>query len=436
MTAPTFFFSYARQDDEKSYLRRFFTDLEKRVAQFVGHSLEDNGWLGTIDLRIPLAADWNDALTRALGSGSAFVMAETPLYYNREVCGKEFAAFLRRSADLGIDEAGALTGVRNVFRVRWLPEEAYGTPPDYETRVPAILRRIEHSPPHNLDDEERNAAIRRYVKKGMKRCVDQPPYEELLDAFAYAIVNADPLPPGGPADFETERNAFGFDWHGHFQAPPPGLEQDAVASPAPEPEGLRSVVAFHVTPRPLPETSGAVPYADLLIGESASDAPLDSRLATVFAELRQAAVEENLQLFNAAPTPPLPFEVARLAGQLRALGDRGVVTLLVVDPQWLLAFPDGTAAGLLRELLEAMPDWSGAIVVADDASTAAQPLVPADGPFAVPGAFVLPADPMGRAFELRRVLVEARGRAMRSLGSRGAGAQTLPLLSSSRSKAA
>lgn len=438
MSIPTFFFSYARQDDWSNYLSRFYEDLEMRVAQWSGHSLKDNGALGTFDLRIPFGADWSTMLASALSSGAAFVMAETPTYYGREECGKELKAFLGRSAGLGIDPSGALTGVQNIFRIRWMPEAAYSIPPGNQTRIPAILGRIEYTPPKVPGDPDRNAAIDVYVKKGMGSCVDRAPhYNELLNAFAEAIVGAaGGLPPGAPVVFATEQNAFEFDWLAYFHAPPPAAPPAAAPTVASEPEGLRSVVAFHLTQRPLSGSGEAVEFADLLVGEGAGDAAVDPGLATVLAELRLAAIEENLQLFNTAPAPPLPFDVARLAGQLRALGDRGVVTLLVVDPQWLLAPPEGAAAGLLRELLAAIPDWSGAIVVAHDASTAAQPLVPVEGRFGVPGAFVLPGDAASRAFELRRVLVEARGKAMRSLGSRGAGAQTLPLLSGSQSKAA
>jgi hypothetical protein len=437
MSVPTFFFSYARQDDWSNYLSRFYDDLEKTVAQWSGHSLKDQP-LGTFDLRIPLGADWSALLVGALSSGSAFVMAETPLYYSREDCGKELRAFLRRSAELGIDESGALTGARNVIRVRWLPEAAYSIPADNRTRIPAILSRIEHTPPQVPDDDDRNAAIRRYARKGMKSCVDlQPYYNELLDAFAEAIVNAaDTLPPGEPRAFETEQNAFEFDWRGHFHAPDQLPQQDAAPTVAREPEGLRSIVAFHITHRPLSASADAISFADLLVSESPDDAAVDPRLATILAELRHAALDENLELFNVAPAPPLPFDVQRLADQLRALMNRGVSTLLVVDSEWLLAPEPGTAAGLLRNLIEVIPEWSGAIVIADDVATGAQALVPAEGPFAVPGAYLLPADPGMRAFELRRVLVEARGKAMRSLGSRTGDAQALPLLSSTRSKAA
>jgi hypothetical protein len=136
------------------------------------------------------------------------------------------------------------------------------------------------------------------------------------------------------------------------------------------------------------------------------------------------------------PAPPLPFDAPRLAAQLRASMERGVVTLLVIDAKWLLAAPPGAAAGLLRQLLEAIPGWCGAVIVAADDYATAQALVPPDGPYSVPGAVILPADSRMRAFDLRRLLIEARGRAMRSLGSRAGEAGTLPLLSGTRSKAA
>ncbi|MFL6857555.1 MAG: hypothetical protein ACJ8EB_06550 [Allosphingosinicella sp.] len=448
MSAPTFFFSYARQDDWSNYLSRFFYDLEERVAQWAGHALGDE-FLGTIDIRIPVGEDWSSMLARALSDGSAFVMAETPLYYRREDCGKELRAFLRRSTELGIDDSGALTGARNIIRVRWLPEGAYSIPPDKRTRIPAILSRIEHTPPQDGRDKDRNDAIDRYVRKGMGSCVDvSPHYNELLNAFTEAIIRAaGTLPPGAPINFDNEDNAFELDWRGYLQPPPqntpppppppdPSSVQIAVPLPAREPEGLKSVVAFHITLRSFATSDHAISFADRLIGESAGDAPPDPWLGAILAELRNAALEENLDLFNVAPAPPLPFDVPRLAAQLQALMERGVVTLLVLDPQWLLAVPPGTGAGLLRQLLDAIPGWCGAVIIAADQSTAAQALVPADGPYAVPGAVVLPLDSRIRAFDFRRILVETRGRAMRSLGARAGDGQTLPLLSGTRSKAA
>lgn len=435
MSPPTFFFSYARQDDWSNYLNRFFEDLENTVAQWSGHSLQD-GPLGTIDQRFPVSEDWATALAEALSHGSAFVMAESPVYYSREDCGKELRAFLRRSAELGIDAKGALTGAKNVIRVRWMPEAAYSLPP--HNGIPAILGRIQYVPPQLPDDEDRKEAIKRYVKKGMKGCVDQQPYyTELLDAFAEAIVrSAGTLPPGEAVAFEAEDNAFEFDWCSHFDSPPQDVPLDVDTGEVREPEGLRSVVAFHVTQRPFAAAPDAITFADVLIAENPGRPSAHPVLANLLAELRNAALEENLLLFNAAPAPPLPFDVQRLAGQLRALMDRGVSTLMVIDSQWLLAQPAGVAAALLRQVLDAVPDWSGAVVIADDAASGAETLVPAGGPFGVPGASVLPSGPAQRALDLRRILVETRGRAMRSLASKAADPSTIPLLSAARSRAA
>lgn len=272
----------------------------------------------------------------------------------------------------------------------------------------------------------------------MRRCVDQQPhYDELLDAFAKAIVAADALPPGEPAAFDTAPSAFELDWQSFLAGPERRAPIAALVPTVPEaalprePEALRSVVAFHITAGPFPVADEVPSFADLLIGADADPA---SPLALILEALGRAAAAENLQLFNVAPKPPLPFDVALLADQLRALMQRGVVTLLVVDPEWLLALPPGAAAELLRKLQEAVPEWTGAILV--DAIAGAQALVPAQGPYAVPGAVVLSADPDVRALELRGMLVEARGRVMRSLGTRSNGFQALPLLSGVGSRAA
>ncbi len=123
---PTFFFSHARQDRETPgrYLRRFFEDLEIKLAQWAGINLQDQK-LGTIDLRISQGENWDANLSRGLANDNAFVAILTPLYFNRPNCGKEIGIFLRRSPALGVDGKGALTGAKNLIPIRWLPENAY-----------------------------------------------------------------------------------------------------------------------------------------------------------------------------------------------------------------------------------------------------------------------------------------------------------------------
>src|ERR1700676_2991400 len=139
---PTFFFSHARQDRETpgKYLTCFFHDLEMRLAQWIGVSLKETR-LGTIDLRISQGADWDEALSRGLANDKVFVAILTPLYFNRNNCGKELGVFLLRSLGLGIDGNGALTGVRNLVPIRWMPENAYTANTTTGSLIPPILRR-------------------------------------------------------------------------------------------------------------------------------------------------------------------------------------------------------------------------------------------------------------------------------------------------------
>src|SRR5271166_5074442 len=96
---PTFFFSYARPNDQDragAYIRQFFKDLHFRLADWAGHNVKEGGDLGTIDIRIDWGADWDDKLSNALATSRILVLIETPLYYRRENCGKELGAFIAR----------------------------------------------------------------------------------------------------------------------------------------------------------------------------------------------------------------------------------------------------------------------------------------------------------------------------------------------------
>ena len=185
---PTFFFSHARQDRETpgNYLRCFFDDLEIRLAQWAGFSLDD-GRLGTIDARVRQGEDWDDDLSRGLGSNNVLVAILTPLYFNRPNCGKEVGVFLLRSPDLGVDGNGALTGARNLILIRWLPETAYSANTGKDSLIPQILRRIEDMPPDDGGDPEGTQSIERYRRKGMESCVRvEPHYRNLLNLLRCA----------------------------------------------------------------------------------------------------------------------------------------------------------------------------------------------------------------------------------------------------------
>src|SRR5437764_1074887 len=107
-----------------NYLRYFFEDLESRLAQWAGINLEERR-LGTIDMRVPHGENWDKNLSHGLSNDRSFVGIITSLYFNRKNCGKELWVFLQRIPGLAVDVDGALTRVRNVILIRWLPENAY-----------------------------------------------------------------------------------------------------------------------------------------------------------------------------------------------------------------------------------------------------------------------------------------------------------------------
>src|SRR5689334_2127318 len=186
---PSFFFSHARQDRETpgNYLRTFFEELELKLAQWAGVSLQEVR-LGTIDARIPQGDNWDADLIRGLTEANALVAILTPVYFNRPSCGKELSVFLLRSPEMGIDQNGALTGVDNVILIRWLPEGAYSANTGKDSLIPPILRLIQDTPADEGRDPDRTKAIERYRKKGMDKCVHhEPDYGELLDVFVERI---------------------------------------------------------------------------------------------------------------------------------------------------------------------------------------------------------------------------------------------------------
>lgn len=83
-------------------------------------------------------------------------------------------AFLQRSPGLGINQKGALTGVKNVVMIRWRPEYFYADLGVKDSRIPAFLRRIQDAPANKERDEVIDRAIKRYQKTGMESCVRPP----------------------------------------------------------------------------------------------------------------------------------------------------------------------------------------------------------------------------------------------------------------------
>jgi TIR domain len=428
---PSFFFSHARQDRETpgNYLRRFFDDLEIKLAQWVGINLEEKR-IGTIDARVPQSTNWDEELSRSLERDNAFVAILTPLYINRENCGKELSAFLLRSPGLGIDANGALTGVQNVVPIRWLPENAYAANTGKDSLIPPILRLIEDTPADPGRDAERTQAIERYRKKGMERCVDSKHYLEILDLFVEGIRSFPDLPPGSAVSFGTAKNAFNYDWQGHFAAvgvPPAVISPPPPSTTVVTPRALASVVAFYITRRPYASDPSTVDYADQLISESNAAAAVDPVLSALLADVRAAGVAERLTVFHAASNPILPVDPESLLVRLASLSEQRVLTALVVDPAVWPASGDTRAAAAVEQIIRS-ERWIGPVIL----PTFAAPSVDVDqlaaGHSLSPRLVVLPEASESRIGVLRRTFVDARGRVLRMSTGQVPQAERVPVL--------
>ena len=429
---PTFFFSHARQDREMSgkYLEKFFEDLVARVAQYSGVDLKVQQ-VGTIDREVLQGADWDRELSVPLGSDRAFVAIFTPVYFNRENCGKELYGFLMRSRNLGVDSDGALTDVENILPIRWLAEEVYYGNTQKDSLIPAILRRINDTPADPGGDPDRTNAIERYRKKGMEGCVQvEPHYQELLKLFALRIRSLVTLPPAKGLSFSSLNNAFSYDWTGHFGA---GRNTNIAPQQPPEtvePRALQSVVAFYVTNRFFTVDPITVSFADRLIAQPAPGVPssTDPSLSALLSDVRIAALAEGLNVFHAAAQQAVPTESEALVNRLTSLNDLGVLTALFVEGAVWPNAPESSPSSAIIENIIRSSRWTGPVILPSfgEAAVSVDRLIQDhDLP---PRVVALSAVRDERVTALRRAFVDARGRMLTmSMGKAGV-ADTIPIL--------
>lgn len=432
---PTFFFSHARQDRQTPgrYLRRFFRDLEIKLAQWAGVDL-DAVKLGTIDTRIEHGADWDEDLSRGLRKNRTFLAIYTPLYFKRENCGKELAVFLQRSPDLEIDENGALTGINNVMAIRWLPEQAYRANTTKDMLIPPILRRVNDTPADPGQDEDITQAIRRYRKKGMEKCVHSPQYyEELIDLFVNRIKSMPDLPEGKETSFATAPDAFNHDWSKHLssvksqEADTRSLTHEAIA-----PRALASIVAFYITDtdRPLLGSDpNPVEFAASLIAEKMPDATpsADPDFDELLADVRSAANNEGLDVFHAVDDPVVPISPEGLIDRLSSLTDARVITCLVIDPTVWPGTTGKPETNAIDQIIRSSR-WTGPVLLPEKAFLAVNLEEVADSRNLPPRLVNLPKASEERVALLRRFFVETRGILLRASTGGASDAEMLPIL--------
>jgi hypothetical protein len=422
---PTFFFSHARQDRERSlnnYLEKFYQDLETRIADLEGIDLNETA-IGTIDRETSQGEDWDRRLGTALKKNRAFVSIFTPLYFKRPNCGKELFIFLTRSAELGIDSNGALTGVENIIPIRWEIKEAYVKNTEADSIIPKFLRLLSDRPSDPGGDAARSAAIKFYSERGMRNSVAmEPHYSILLERIALRIRELRDLPEAARATFATSENAFSYDWNAHFipTGKPPTPATPLAASPPIAPKPLSSVVVFYLTRRPYESDPTEVSFANQLIEET--HPTTDPGFAALLTDMHGAGVLEGVHVFHAASKPAVPENTEGLLARLKALSEAKVLTLLIVDSDVWPGNNDSTANGI--EAMARSPLWSGLILIAP----LGRPNV-AIGQVNLPPRFaILPEQSDARVSTIRRALLNSRGRVLSGSAETLPSAERVPLL--------
>lgn len=436
---PTFFFSYAHEDASGGFLRTFFEDLEKRLAQFSGIKLEQRK-LGTLDQRVIEQGDnWNEVLSRSVGTDNTLVAIITPVYVaSSPDCGKELAIFLLRSLHLGIDQNGRLTGAENILLIRWLPEEAYADNTKKDGRIPTFLGLIQHTPADPGGDSERTQAIERYKRKGMEGCVgNYPAYRDLLSLIAARIRGLQDLSPISQYSLATAPDAFKYDWSKHFASAGVAPTVPSIAPTPPEtiePRPLSSMVLFYIIKDQFVLDPNRVDFADGLVAVATPSAPgaNDSRLAALLGDVHAAAVTERFNAYHAVSNPVIPSLAQPLIDRLASLSAASVPAALMVDPA---IWPAGREnVGAIIEQVIQSDKWNGFVLLpAFGAATRnVDELMAAMG---IPRRLVwLPDLSDLRVNALRRSFIEMRGRSMQMTPHADPASAAVPSLKAVRSE--
>lgn len=111
-----FFFSYAREDDIGGRLQTFYSDLRQEIMSRTGCTAAEATFFDQDQKR---GVEWTVNITTALAQSRTIVCLYSPIYFQREFCGKEFQVFLNRRNKYKEQHPGSIP--TNIIPVRWLP---------------------------------------------------------------------------------------------------------------------------------------------------------------------------------------------------------------------------------------------------------------------------------------------------------------------------
>jgi hypothetical protein len=413
---PTFFLSYARGDAEegpKDLVAQFFKDLEREVARLAGLDPRANR-LGMLDLGLDQGVDWKRQLGKALMTHHVFVALLSPLYFNRETCGRELGAFLRRYPPPYTDAQGGLLEIENILPIRWMGEKAFCVNGAPDAVVPPLLRSVEWRPASRGGDPELDAAVKRYIRRGMEGCVKpgREYYKILIDYFANRIREMPNLPArDDEPDLVNGESAYTAAWLQPTAPQPP-----AGALLAEPPPGPRTLAALYVTAADLPPDPRAVGFADILLCDANAAAQPDW-LSLLIGAVTLAAADEDLDTYQGVVRPGDPSEPhpSRLAQKLASLSAKNVLTILLIDPALWPTSNAPQIAAVLRD-----PTWTGAAAMPMPAKAASRRMLEASlmrwnaNEGRERPVVALPTDPGMMEARLRSLFVANRGVIMRA----------------------
>ena len=113
--AATFFFSYARYN-QGAYLDKFVGELTSLLRNRAGRYEDDFVFF---DRGIEPGADWSAQIREALRTCQIFFSLESPAYFQREYCGKEWSAFRKRLEAHSHATQRAVPSL--LIRIQWMP---------------------------------------------------------------------------------------------------------------------------------------------------------------------------------------------------------------------------------------------------------------------------------------------------------------------------
>jgi hypothetical protein len=435
---PTFFFSYARSDEEVPSLKlsQFFEDLQKTLVQRTA-GLPPGIRLGTHDRRVAQGADWDDELSRGLKTNKALVAVATQPYFSSKNCGKEIAVFARRHPAARLDGDGALRHASNILHIRWLDDGGYALNRVKDAALHPLLRKVTWTPAED-GRSARTKAINRYRDKGMELCVKpaRDYYVELLRAFADSVKNMPDLPEATfPVAWNSIQSAFEAGWGDVDREHSDGASAEAVPLAPVTPSGPADATVVYITRRALFLDPRAPAFADRLVDEPSWRRSLVPDAAepflAVLQAVQQAMLLEHLSGFHCACEPQVPARSDALIDQLAALTERNVLVALAIEPAiWLGENVSDETRTVLDDIVKS-ERWGGPVILPtlrDDVRTAgfAARLAEKNVPRSIT---VLSGNIDGTIAALRSAFVRERGRIMQTSRSTViADDERLPLL--------